>query len=163
MDLLSFMLWLFSDLAGGLMTFGRLHQKSSSTRSRPRRAKRSPVPPKNSKSCWTDFRTLEFAQAGAHVQRMADKKPRPGLRERVEMRRRGIDPDSVGKKKKNETLRLGGVTMQLFSVFGLLGYIVYYTQGETVELRVELLVILSGLFVTGRIMTWLGGSRSLRF
>ncbi|MEM7568157.1 MAG: hypothetical protein AAF337_00040 [Pseudomonadota bacterium] len=93
---------------------------------------------------------------------MANKSERPSLRERVEMRKRGLDPDKAGgKKKQNHSLKLFGLTLQLLSVFGLLGYIVYYTQGITVELRVELLVVLCAVFVTGRVLTYLGGNRGL--
>lgn len=92
---------------------------------------------------------------------MSDKDRRPGLRERVEMRKRGIDPDRLGKgKKQSHKLKLAGLTLQLLSVFGLLGYIVYYTQGIAVELQPALLVVLCAIFVTGRALTYLGGSRT---
>ncbi|MEO0413209.1 MAG: hypothetical protein AAF221_15375 [Pseudomonadota bacterium] len=92
---------------------------------------------------------------------MTDKDKRPGLRERVAMRKRGLDPDAPrGRKKKNHTLKLIGLTLQLLSVFALLGYIVYYTQGVSVALRPALLVVLCAVFVTGRVITYLGGSRS---
>lgn len=91
---------------------------------------------------------------------MSKDEKRPGLRERVEMRKRGLDPDAPrGKKKQNHSLKLAGLTLQLLSVFGLLGYIVYYTQGLQVELRVEILVVLCAAFVTGRLLTYLGGTR----
>ncbi|MEM6682221.1 MAG: hypothetical protein AAF607_08260 [Pseudomonadota bacterium] len=94
---------------------------------------------------------------------MAPPNTRPGLRERVAMRKRGLDPDRPsGLTPRQRQMKLIGLVLQIVSVFVLLGYIVYYTQGERVVLQVELLVFVSGIFVFGRVLTFLGGNKTFR-
>ncbi|MEM9880392.1 MAG: hypothetical protein AAF862_14065 [Pseudomonadota bacterium] len=94
---------------------------------------------------------------------MAPPNTRPGLRERVAMRKRGLDPDRPsGPTPRQRQMKLIGLVLQIVSVFVLLGYILYYTQGERVVLQVELLVFVSGIFVFGRILTFLGGNKTFR-
>lgn len=95
---------------------------------------------------------------------MVDTPNRPGLRERVAMRKRGLDPDRpAGKTKTQKRLKLAGLVMQMASVFFLLAYMLYYTQGVKVSLHVDLLIAVSGVFVLGRILTFLSGNNALRF
>lgn len=89
---------------------------------------------------------------------------RPGLRERVAMRKRGIDPDRpAGKTKNQRRLKMAGLVLQMIAVFALLGYMVYYTQGIKMTLHVDFLIALCGVFVLGRIMTFISSSNTLRF
>lgn len=95
---------------------------------------------------------------------MAKTPDRPGLRERVEMRKRGIDPDRPARKTKaQKRLSFGGLMLQMVSVFLLLGYILYFTQTQKVQLHVEFLVIVSAMFVLGRLITFFGGNKTFRF
>lgn len=121
-------------------------------------------PPKICRGSPLYFLTLENQSRGLHIKDMAHTPNRPGLRERVAMRKRGIDPDRPGGKTKTQKrLKMAGLVMQMVSVFLLLGYMLYYTQGVKVSLHVDLLVIVSGVFVLGRILTFLSGNNSFRF
>lgn len=80
------------------------------------------------------------------------------------MRKRGLDPDRpAGKTKTQKRLKLAGLVMQMASVFFLLAYMLYYTQGVKVSLHVDMLIAVSGVFVLGRILTFLSGNNALRF
>lgn len=99
-----------------------------------------------------------------HINSMTKIPDRPGLRERVAMRKRGIDPDKPARKTTSQKrLSFWGLALQMGSVFLLLGYILYFTQTEKVQLHVEFLVVVSALFVLGRLMTFFSGNKGFRF
>jgi len=79
------------------------------------------------------------------------------------MRKRGLDPDRPsGATPRQKRLKFAGLVLQIVSVFFLLAYILYYTRGTQVSLHVELLVFVSGIFVFGRVLAFLGGNSAFR-